>query len=179
MEQGVTLYPIVGVAADWDDEPFDESKLPATILPGVTIENVSKMFKDDAWDLFQPRLSQRGIQTLKDVEHSIVHRFNPGQSYVNGEIVNPELKSRQLIERVAACLRLIRPTKQFAMPIHGSIRPDQTIDVRGFEEPCSAPHSNWTPQLGRIRASNRRQHGQETTRRSIPRREMADCAGRP
>ena len=35
------------------------------------------------------------------------------------------------------------------------------IAVVGWELRCSSPHSNWTPQLGRIRASNRRQHGRK------------------
>jgi hypothetical protein len=48
----VTVYPLAGLAARWQDEPFDESQLPATIVPGVTIENVAPMFRDDTWNLF-------------------------------------------------------------------------------------------------------------------------------
>jgi hypothetical protein len=136
MQQDLTLFPISGLAAEWDDEPFDESKLPAAIVPDVTIENVSSMFTDNTWDSFKTLLSHRDMQTLKQVEHAIVHRFNSAQSYVDGIVIDPEQRSRQLVERLAACLRLVRPMRQFAMRISGSIRTDGTIDVRGFEEPA-------------------------------------------
>jgi len=32
--QRVTIYPIAGLAGSWEDEPFDESKLPAALNPG-------------------------------------------------------------------------------------------------------------------------------------------------
>jgi hypothetical protein len=43
---------------------------------------------------------------------------------------------------------------------------------------CSAPHQSRSPQLGRSGSPHRRQHGQETTCRSIPGSEMASRAGR-
>lgn len=136
MQQDVTLYPIAGLAEEWDDEPFDKSKLPELIMQDVTIENVSSMFTANSWDLFKALLSQRDMQTLTQVEYAIVHRFNPAQSFIGSVIINPEQRSKQMLERLAACLRLIRPMKQFAMRISGSMRTDGTIDVRGFEEPA-------------------------------------------
>jgi len=29
----VTLYPVAGLTSAWEDEPFDLSQLPASILP--------------------------------------------------------------------------------------------------------------------------------------------------
>ncbi len=40
----VTLYPINAVTQGWQNDPFDHSKLPAQIVPGVTIEDVKSMF---------------------------------------------------------------------------------------------------------------------------------------
>src|SRR5271170_3804195 len=134
MEQKVTLYPIAGLAAKWDDEPFDESKLPATIIPEVTIENVTTMFTENTWGLFENALSQRDMQTLKHIEHAIVHRYFFTDSYVLGAGLSPDQRSQQIVERIAACLRLVRPMKQFAMRISGLIRPDGTIDVQSFDE---------------------------------------------
>jgi hypothetical protein len=71
----VTLYPLAGLAAPWEDEPFDESQLPATIASGVTVENVAAMFKDDTWDFFETEIGKRDMEVLKRIKCAIVHRY--------------------------------------------------------------------------------------------------------
>ena len=49
MTTHVTLYPINEVTQSWQDDPFDHSKLPAQIVPDVTIENVKDMFNEETF----------------------------------------------------------------------------------------------------------------------------------
>jgi len=133
MQNKINLYAIHGISHDWEDEPFDESKLPCPIIPTVTIENVSSMFGEDAFRIFEADLSKRDLKSLKAVKYAIVHRFQT-TSYHDEE--SQKLESGQIVYNIAACLRLIRPMRQFAMWIHGTPRDDGTLDVGGFDHPA-------------------------------------------
>lgn len=111
-ENKVNLYALYGIAHDYEDDPFDESVLPVEIIPTVTIENVSSMFKDDAFHIFEAGLNPRELKALKAVKYAFVHRFA-----VNGyrDKETQELEGGQLVVNIAACLRLIRPMRQFAI----------------------------------------------------------------
>lgn len=126
----VTLYPVAGLTSAWEDEPFDLSQLPASILPSVTIENVSPMFKDDTWNLFKTELGKRDMEVLEKVNHAIVHRYESNYSDSDAD-----LQSVDLVHNVAACLRLIRPMRQFALVIGGTLLPDDAIQVQHFDHP--------------------------------------------
>lgn len=138
--QRVTLYPVSGVAGSWEDEPFDTSKLPATIAPNVTIENVSSLFKGDSWDLVEGELGKRDLEVLKNVKHAIVHRYQ-SDLYGTGEL---EQQSINLIHNLAACLRLIRPMRQFVLVINGPIQVDGSISIQSFDHPI---HLMEIPQI--------------------------------
>jgi hypothetical protein len=127
----VTLYPLAGLAAPWEDEPFDESQLPATIVSGVTVENVAAMFKDDTWDFFETEIGKRDMEVLRRIKCAIVHRY-PSAEFGSGEA---EQQSVQLIHNIAACLRLIRPMRQYALVINGPLQSDGTIQVQSFDHP--------------------------------------------
>jgi len=73
--QRVTLYPVAGLAGAWEDEPFDRSQLPATIVPGVTLEDVSAMFNGDTWKWVEHEIGKRDLEVLEGVKHAIVHRY--------------------------------------------------------------------------------------------------------
>ena len=109
MENNVNLYAIFGLAQNWEDEPFDHSKLPAPIVPNVAIENVKPMFSDNTFDLFDKFLGKDDLEALRSVEYGIVHRFQLG-NYRDGE--TQKLESGQMVHDLAACLRLIRPMRQ-------------------------------------------------------------------
>jgi len=132
MEDRINLYAIASVAHLWDDEPFDHSKLPARIVPTVAIENVESMFGGDAFDIFEPDLSKREMQALKSVKYALVHRFQTG-SYHDQE--TRKLEPGEIIYNLAGCLRLIRPMRQFATMIHGTLTTDGTLRVNGFDHP--------------------------------------------
>ena len=130
-EQRVTIYPIAGLAGSWEDEPFDESKLPAAIVPDVTVENVSPMFKDDTWNFFEGEIGKRDLEVLRRIKHAIVHRYS-SRRYGTGEL---EQQSATLVHNLAACLRLIRPMRQYALVINGPLQADGTISVQSFDHP--------------------------------------------
>jgi hypothetical protein len=130
MAQKVTLYPISGLAQQWDDEPFDHSKLPTTIIPNVTIENVSAMFTDETWKWVEGEIGKRDLEALRSVRHAIVHRYESSES-----AGNIQQSSLELVANMAACLRLIRPMRQFALTISGVLNPDGTVQVGYFDHP--------------------------------------------
>jgi hypothetical protein len=129
--QRVTLYPIAAIARSWEDEPFDESTLPATIVPDVTVENVAPMFKGDTWSLFEGEISKRDLEVLRGIKHAIVHRYS-SRRYGTGEL---EQQSATLVHNIAACLRLIRPMRQYALVINGPLQADGTISIQSFDHP--------------------------------------------
>jgi len=129
--QRVTVYPIAGLAGAWEDEPFDLSQLPATILPGVTLEDVSTMFNGDTWKWVEHEIGKRDLEVLERVKHAIVHRYASSQ-YGTGEA---EMASARVVHEIAACLRLIRPMRQFALQISGPLKPNGVIQIQSFDHP--------------------------------------------
>jgi hypothetical protein len=136
----VTLYPLAGLTGDWEDEPFDHSKLPAMITPDVTVENVARMFRTDTWDFFEKEMSKRDMEVLRRINSGIVHRYLSTR-YGTSE---PEQNSIQVVHNVAACLRLIRPMRQYALVINGALEPDGTIQIQSFDHPV---HLMDVPQI--------------------------------
>jgi hypothetical protein len=127
----VTVYPVAGLAGAWEDEPFDLSQLPATIVPGVTLENVSPMFNKETWKWVEHEIGKHDLEVLEGVRNAIVHRYASTQ-YGTGE---PEQESARVVTDIAACLRLIRPMRQFALMINGPIQPDGSIRIQSFDHP--------------------------------------------
>jgi hypothetical protein len=125
------LYPLAAAAGSWEDEPFDASKLPSAIVPDVTIEDVSQMFKDDTWRWVEGELGKRDLDILKRIKYAIVHRYH-SQPDGSGEM---EQQSTVLITNIAACLRLIRPMRQHALMIRGRLNQDGAIKVESFDHP--------------------------------------------
>ncbi|HKS80163.1 MAG TPA: hypothetical protein VJR23_01540 [Candidatus Acidoferrales bacterium] len=132
MNTKVNVYAIVGLTQDWEDEPFDLSQLPARILPDVTIEDVAPMFAEDAFALFKGELAPRKFRLLQNVKYAIVHRF---QSPPVHDDSASKLEIGELVYKLAACLRLIRPMRQFATMIHGELLPGGRVQVTGFDHP--------------------------------------------
>jgi hypothetical protein len=122
------LYPVV-LAPAWDDNPFDESQLPASILPGVTIENIKSHVPRDEFDHFQDYLSKRDIDALHNLNSSIVYRYD---SDTSGE---EHREAEAIVRNIAACLMLIRPTTKRMGFMRGQIRSDGTFKFESFDNP--------------------------------------------
>ncbi len=137
MENRIALYPLLSVAAGWDDEPFDRSVLPIQIVPTVTIEDAKSLFREDQFDWLTHHLSKQELDTLKSIRHglAIVHRYQPDE-YDSGSGGQADQKAEVLVRNVAACLRLIRPTGQTAGFMRGTEREDLTFHEDHFENPA-------------------------------------------
>jgi len=135
-----TLYPISSIADGMDDEPFDLNSLPFDVTESVRIEAIHERLREDAFDHAKKQLGEEVVQSLKDVRYALVHRYNPEPILdpATNKIIGEPFRSQQsdiLIREIAACLRIIRPMRQRALPIRGGIRDDGTFDVTGFDVP--------------------------------------------
>jgi hypothetical protein len=131
MTTHVTLYPINGVTESWQDDPFDHSKLPVQIIPDVTIENVKAMFNEQTFSWVGNEMGKRDKETLTGVKYAIVHRFEVPH-LDTGQV---QQQSVNLVNSIAAYLRLIRPMRQFASLMVGTLRSDGTIEIQTFDHP--------------------------------------------
>jgi hypothetical protein len=132
MESRVALYPILGVTGDWLDEPFDLSMLPATILPGVAVEDARNLFNQKSFDLWKGYIAKRELESLERVRYSIVCRYTDDYSQPSFQ---PDADAEKLVRSIGVCLRLIRPMQQDASFIRGTLQPDSTLHVQHFEIP--------------------------------------------
>jgi len=131
MTTGVTLYPIYAVTHAWQDDPFDHTKLPAQIVKDVTIERVDSMFNEQTFSWISSEMGKQEISNLKGIQFAIVHRFQL-PAFDTDQAQN---QSAELVNKVAACLRVIRPMRQFASLMAGSLRADGTIDIQSITHP--------------------------------------------
>lgn len=62
MPQNFTLYAIYSLGAGWDDEPFDEGRLPFNVAEGVSIEDVRRFFRADTFAFVAPQMGTWAIE---------------------------------------------------------------------------------------------------------------------
>ena len=109
------------------------------IVDGVTLEAVSGLIRDDAFDFVRTKMGTDAVETLQEIRHAFVHRYDPKQlKDETGVIVGEEVSSADsasLLQMIAACLRLIRPMRQMAVMMSGSVREDGTFEVDSFDHP--------------------------------------------
>lgn len=133
-----TLYPIYELASDLDGEPFDLTRLPFDITEGVRIEAVKERFLPGTFDPHKVRLGTYVVEEMERVRFALVHRYTPKPIIVDDEIIgeqDSDEDSEKLVRMVAACLRLIRPMRQYALLMRGKVRGDGSFDVTGFDVP--------------------------------------------
>jgi hypothetical protein len=131
VQKHFALYPIVGVTRDFLEDPFDDSVLPAQIVPGVTIEDARKLFPEDSFKLWSEHLAKRQLDSLKRVRFVIVNRYDEFNE-ISGQT---QQQAEGLAWNVGLCLRLIRPMQQDASLIGGTVMPDGSLYVQRFENP--------------------------------------------
>jgi hypothetical protein len=134
------LYPIHWVAdPHLDPEPFDHGLLPFDVAEGVRIEAVAGRFNEGVFDLHRNNLGNKVIEVLESVRYGIVHRYDPEPIVIDGEVaaeVQHSQSSERLVREVVACLRLIRPMRQHALMMRGTVREeDGSFEVTGFDVP--------------------------------------------
>jgi hypothetical protein len=124
----IALYPFAGVTGPWVDDPFDTSMLPATLVPGVTIEDVTPLINEDTFSWLGDQLGKRDTEAMQEIRYAIVHRYEPD---IYGE---SDPKAEKLVRTLSACLRLVRPMRQDASFTRGTIR-ENKFQVDHFEHP--------------------------------------------
>jgi hypothetical protein len=131
--QKLTIYPI-SLAPLWDADPFDSTALPFGILNDVAIEDVSQLISERSFAVFShsDNLSQSQLKALSGVRYGIVHRYQTESKWLKDE--EKDRASIDLVEKLAACLRIIRPTRATALLIQGDVE-DWGFDASHFEHP--------------------------------------------
>lgn len=124
----IAFYPFAGVTGPWEDDPFDTSVLPATLVPGVTIEDVTSLINEDTFSWLADQLGKRDTEAMQAIRYAIVHHYEPD---IYGE---SDPKAEKLVRTLSACLRLVRPMRQDASFTRGTIR-ENKFQVDHFEHP--------------------------------------------
>jgi hypothetical protein len=109
-------------------------------VEGVRIEDVSKLIPDNAFLYMKGRISSDDIETLKNTHYAIVHRFDAKLTYERDVMVQEHdhiRRSEELVRKIVACLRLIRPMRQSASFMRGVVRDDGTFAIESFQSPAN------------------------------------------
>ena len=133
MTQKLTIHPI-SLAGQWDADPFDSTALPFAIITDVAIEDVSQLISERSFSVFSKSddLSRSQLDALAGVRYGIVHRYGTESKWLRDEA--KDRASIDLVEKLAACLRIIRPTRATALLIQGDLE-DWGFDATHFEHP--------------------------------------------
>lgn len=149
MQMKYALYPIRIARGQnrggWEDEDFDISLLPLEIVAGIAIEDVSQAFAEDEFEIAKASgLGTSVVKELKRITHAIIFRFpqNEFDPVTNTAIADSQQAHMSVtkIREIAACLRLIRPTQQYAGLIQGDVLSDGRFKIQSFETPD--PHAD-------------------------------------
>jgi hypothetical protein len=157
-----SLFPIERLAKSWenggfDDGDFDRTILPFEIIPGLFIEDVESLIPPDEFDHLLQMLGLQTVRFLKAIKYVIINRypersFDPDGNLIFGEDLRKG--SEYLIQEAIACLRLIRPIRQFAQSCGGDIRDDGSLINFHFENPLSFVDSPENQNLFRVRTND-------------------------
>jgi len=154
-----SLYPISCIAHDLlhggaDDENFDDSLLPLSLVEGATIEDISSFISADEFDIYKTRLGTDAVEYLENLKYVIIHRYPDHEITVDGDFVSEATlmkRSQNIVAEIAACLRLIRPTSQHAQMCWGRVRPDGTFWGIGFSHPLEFTDAPQNQRLFSVR----------------------------
>jgi hypothetical protein len=116
----------------WDDNPFDQSVLPFTVCPNVTVEAISTLVSE-AFVWAKTALGSEDLKTLESVRYAIVYRYQTCHSNRGDE----DDRAETYITHIAACLRVIRPMRQTALVIQGRITEEDKFDIQHFDHPVN------------------------------------------
>jgi hypothetical protein len=157
-----SLFPIERLAKSWEnggfyDGDFDRSLLPFEIIPGLFIEDVEALIAPDEFNDYLPMLGSETVKFLRAIKYVIIHRYPEYQLDATGNLIfetDLREKSEYLIQEAIACLRLIRPIRQFAQACGGEIRDDGTLANFHFQTPLPYVNSPMNQQLFGVRTSD-------------------------
>ena len=68
----ISIYPIYGLAREFDYDPFDKGALPFQILPNVTIEDVTPLINEETWGWVRNAMGRDDFDHLINIRYAIV-----------------------------------------------------------------------------------------------------------
>jgi hypothetical protein len=162
MEMKFSLFPIERLARSWEkggfyDGDFDRSLLPFEIIPGLFIEDVEALIAPDEFNHYLSMLGSESAKFLKAIKYVIINRYPRYVVKPNGDMIFEEdqrKSSEYLIQEAIACLRLVRPIRQFAQACGGDVRDDGSLTNFHFENPLPYVNSPENQKLFGIRTSD-------------------------
>ena len=121
-----TIAPILQV--DWE-VVVDR---PATLYQSrkLSIENISELLTAEHFNLWKQNLSENQRKQVGEAKIAVVHRFES-----SGHVGKEEQASKDLVDRVVACLRIIRPTRGRFQNIQLEFLNDGSTNVFRFTHP--------------------------------------------
>jgi hypothetical protein len=132
------LEPVIGLAGGADEETFDQSVLPFGVVDDVRIENVSPLIRPGTFDHLKAMLGQDVVEKMERVRYGLIFRYG-ATTAIDGETPGDDSEQHRRAEyyvrKIAACLRLVRPMRQRALLMRGTVRSDGTLDVTGSDIP--------------------------------------------
>lgn len=140
-----SLFPIGRLAKGphqgFDDYNFDISILPFEIEPNVHVEDVSGVIDYDDLESYKSFIAKSQFEALERIKYAIIHRYPQNAVDGNGHfIADAEMtfRSRQLVQELAACLRIIRPVSQLASFCEGQINTTGKLCHFAFSDPLAS-----------------------------------------
>ncbi len=132
-----TIIPIYTV-----DEELQASGQSIPILPeeNVTFGSITHWLSPSNFELWKEYVSEKQRKWLSDASFALIHRFQS-----SGHVGKEEQASQDLLNKIATCLRIIRPTGSRSPLIQVRLLESGAADVFSFTQPIeqliNAPQS--------------------------------------
>jgi hypothetical protein len=131
MPRKISIEPIYALADAIDAHPFDARVLPLRVIPNVAIEDIIGLFDDATFAWLENEIGRRDLQAMRDVRYAIVHRYETIEEHQG----NQDHESAVLLNNLAAFLQLIRPMRQRANLIQGTLTERNTLNAQNVVHP--------------------------------------------
>jgi hypothetical protein len=95
-----------------------------------SIDGIADLLTSKHFELWKENLSENQRKHLSSAKMALVHRFES-----EGHVGKEEEASKDFLERVAACLRIVRPTSSRSSTIQVRFLPNRNADVFRFTHP--------------------------------------------
>lgn len=123
----------------FSSHPFDFSKLPFNIIPGIEIADVSELLPASMFEHLRPEVGRHRMRVFDDrTKYAFVHRYEETPEWPRDELSEKIAKEKAaLLNEVFACSRIVRPTRRLGS-VTGTLNEDGTVDQRDATFPDSA-----------------------------------------
>ena len=125
------------------DEQRVTMPLPFTVMPGVTIEDVSGWLNDESLRWVSSHLGIYQTEALKKVRFALVHRY-AADSAITG--TDEDIESEKLVRNLAELIHIIRPMRQRTSMVRGRYNDDGTVKIGGMDTPAEIE----TPEVHKL-----------------------------